>query len=56
MRFSVKLVPRSKEVMKGQKLRKKVKADRISNFIKSKHIVRQDEALDVKISKKVVLR
>ena len=35
--------------MKGQKLRKKVKEDQISNFIKSKHIVRQNEALDVNV-------
>ena len=40
--------------MKGQKLRKKVKEDQISNFIKSKHIVRQNEALDVNFSMKVV--
>ena len=42
--------------MKGQKSRKKVKKDQISNFIKYKHVVRQNEALDVKVSKKVVLR
>ena len=40
--------------MKGQKLRKKVKEDQIMNFIKRKHIARQNEALDVNFSRKVV--